>query len=269
MMTTRSHFAPALFLAFFVVPAWGQPWSGNQRYRIPVSYPATIAKHEPFGVAADFGQLLATAGVNGRLQSTSLRVVDTNGLGISFTSTGDLVNEQKGIIWWRTTGREGSVFVYFDTVEMLEKGPRRTIALVGVGDTLHFNNGSPAMANIAPLHSQYLHVDWDGDGKRDLVGWGYRIFEYGDVLDKQLGNAVYFHKNIGSSQDPLFAPRHRLKGSDGNYLQSDLLPQNFFSADWDDDGDPDFYGFGVGYWLKWWENTGERDANGLWFLHPA
>ena len=269
MMTTRRHFAFALFLVSSAVSAWGQPWLGNQRYRIPVSYPATIAENKPFGVAVDFGELLAAAGINDRLQPASLRVVDENGHVIPFTSSGDFVNEQKGVIWWRTTGREDSVFVYFDTVEVPDKRPDRTIALVGVGDTLHFNNGRPAMANVAPLHSQYLHVDWDGDGKRDLIGWGYRIFEYGDVLVKQLGNAVYFYKNIDSSQAPLFAPRHRLKGSDGNYLQSDLLPQNFFSADWDEDGDPDFYGFGVGYWLKWWENTGKRDANGLWILHPA
>jgi hypothetical protein len=84
-----------------------------------------------------------------------------------------------------------------------------------------------------------------------------------------LGNSVYFHKNIGTKTEPLFAPRQRIQAADGTYQRSDLLPQNMFPADWDEDGDPDFFGVGRGNALLVWENTGKRDPNGLWMLKTA
>ncbi len=146
---------------------------------------------------------------------------------------------------------------------------RNPVGLIGNGDTFHFNHGQPAPANVTPLHSQFLHIDWDGDGRRDLIGWGYRVWEHDQELEERLGNAVYFLKNVGSPNKPLFLPRRRLRATDGVYLSSKLLPQNWFTADWDDDGDPDFYGVGPAHILTWWENTGQRDAGGLWILKPG
>ena len=149
------------------------------------------------------------------------------------------------------------------------KAVARHAGPIGIGDTFHYNNGESGPANVTPLHSQFVHVDWDGDGLRDLMGWGFRLFEHGQELKHRLGNAVYFLKNIGTNVAPLFAPRRRLLDSEGEYHRTDLLPQNWFVDDWDGDGDPDFYGFGPALWLTWWENTGQRDSNGMWILKSA
>ena len=223
-------------------------------------------KNCPVGVEMDFGKLLRESGTTEALNRYSLRVV-SNGRVIPHTTSGDLTNTQRGTVWWRMSQPgERSYEIYFDT-----RGPRQPrglVGLVGVGDTFHFNHGRTAAANALPLHSQFLPLDWDGDGKRDLIGWGYRTWEHGESIGKGLGNAVYFFKNVGTAAKPVFNPRYRMLSSTGQYLQSDLLPQNMVPTDWDDDGDIDFLGMGRGLQLLQWNNSGKRDARGLWLLDP-
>ncbi len=242
-------------------------------YRVAVSVSEGPPGNSPIVVAIDFRKLLEDDTAVIRRDSVS---VTAAGAVIPCSVSGDLETTGVATIAWRSTSptclkyhvcfRVGAIKFNGDG-----KRPRaaRQTGPVGIGDTFRFNSGEPGPANITPLHSQFVHVDWDGDGLRDLMGWGYRIFEHGQDHGKRLGNAVYFLKNIGTPQSPLFAPRRRLMDDTGAFLQSDLLPQNWFVDDWDSDGDPDFYGFGPAMHLTWWENTGNRDASGLWILKSA
>ncbi len=254
-------------------------WSQPHLFRVTVQVHEfdSERKNCPVGVAIDFGGLLTATGGKGRLDRDSIRVAACGEI-VPHTTTGDLANLQKGTVWWRIKDNASQQYqIYFDTVRPEKKatGENRTnasrseiVGLVGVGDTFHYNHGRTATANVLPLHSQSAHVDWDGDGRRDLIGWGYRAWEHGESIGKGLGNAVYFLKNVGTKSKPVFTPRIRLKSSGGEYLTSDLLPQNMIPSDWDGDGDTDFHGMGRAYQLLVWNNSGKRDQNGLLLLDP-
>ena len=246
-------------------------WILPQRFRFDVMVQATDGQfqNQPVGAECDFEDLLTHAGVKQRVHPATIRVVDAHGNVIPHTTTGDLWNHDRATVWWRSRSTENERFyVYFDIVGERTPEPREVIGLVGIGDTFHFNNGAAGTANALPLHSQFNHIDWDGDGLRDLLGWGYRVWEHGEGITKGLGNAVYFMKNLGTPSEPLFAPRQRVKGMDGDYLSSDLLPQNMLPVDWDDDGDVDFIGMGRSYRMLLWTNRGQRDRNSLSLLDP-
>ncbi len=248
-----------------------EDWKLPQRFRVDLTVQAADRQinNGPVGAELVFDKLLEGAGVKQRVHTETIRIVDANAAVIPHTTTGDLWNHDRATIWWRCHSTESKRFhLYFDVVGDKTPEPREVIGLVGVGDTFHFNDGTAGTANALPLHSQFNHVDWDGDGLRDLLGWGYRVWEHGEGITKGLGNAVYFIKNVGTAKEPLFAPRQRVKGSDGDYLSSDLLPQNMFPVDWDDDGDVDFLGMGRGNQLQLWNNTGQRDRNSLLLLDP-
>ena len=278
-------------------PTTAAPWAADRSYRIAVSVdPGDQPRvNAPVGVKIDFQNVLRQRlKVSGRVDRGSICVVQIDpvsgrpipGQGqqivIPHQTTGDFPNDDAGWIWWRMKDRRATRFhVYFNT----RAGNKQTLGpapgLIGVGDMFHYRDGRPGFANAVALHSQYWHLDWDGDGLRDLIGFGYGQYEFGDGRpdpdDREenwwrklaLGNAVYFFKNVGSPGRPLFAARYRLKGADGQYLKSALRPQNMFPADWDADGDPDFFGTGRSNDLLLWVNTGRRDHNNLWILEQA
>jgi hypothetical protein len=261
-------------------------WVLPHAYRIPITVEPCAGRHTnaPAGAAVDFNEVFREAGIPGRVDRNSIRVVRYDavttraipyhgahrGYPIPHQMTGDWPNNDAGIIWWRMQDRTATHFhIYFDVLDDTLRPPPPVVGLVGVGDTFHYNDGRPGFANAVALHSQYWHIDWDGDGLRDLIGFSYRNYEHGTPLEKELGNGVFFYRNIGSPQEPLFAPKYRVKGADGEYLRTDLLPQNMFPDDWDADGDIDFFGAGRGNKLLLWENTGKRDQNGLHLLEQA
>lgn len=266
----------------------GAEWVGSGEYRLAVDVDPgrPLGQNEPVGVAVDFKDVLGREGLSGRVDYHSIRVVafdpqtgqdivcEDLGHEIPYATTGDYPNTDAGQIWWRVKYPDNTHFhIYFDTLsegaafhDTWDRAPQ-VKGLIGVGDTFHYNNGQPGEADANPLHSQFAHVDWDGDGKRDLIGFAYRRYEYGMELEKELGNNVYFFKNIGTPSAPMFAPRQRVQGQDGD-LSTNLLPQNMFAADWDNDGDVDFFGLGLGNQLVIWENTGERDQSDLSVLLP-
>lgn len=239
-------------------------------YRVAVSVdPGTARRvHCPVGVAVDFDKLFKDAGIAGQMDRQSIRVVQDGRPGeVPYQLTGDFANENAGRIWWRIPDAKATRYhIYFDSLDNGRKEPPARLGLIGVGDSFHYNNGQPGPAPVHPLHSQYWHLDWDGDGKRDLIGFAFRRYEFGTPLDKNLGNGVYFLKNIGSAQQPLFAPRYRLKAEDGRYHQTDLLPQNMFPIDWNKDGHIDFIGVDSRKNLLLWENSGTRDRQKLYQL---
>ena len=237
----------------------------------------------PVGVEINFDKLFKDAKIPGQLDRNSIRVVqydpaakrsviydlENGNVEVPYQLTGDFPNDNAGRIWWRMRdGKTIHYHIYFDTLANGRKQPPSRLGLIGIGDTLHYNNGHAGPAPAHPLHSQYWHIDWDGDGKRDLIGFAFRRFEHGSPLPENMGNGIYFLKNIGTLQQPLFAPRYRLKDPDGRYLETDLLSQNMFPIDWNEDGHLDFIGVDSGKNLLLWENTGTRDRNQLYQLNP-
>ncbi|MGE0757524.1 MAG: FG-GAP repeat domain-containing protein [Pirellulaceae bacterium] len=255
----------------------------NYRILVTVDPGSTTRRNCPVGVDVNFQALFASAKIPGRVDRHSIRVVqiepafrspasgkEAASHEIPYQLTGDFPNDDAGRIWWRMPGADARKFhIYFNALGATPQAPAEPVGLIGIGDTFHYNHRNPGLAPVRPLHSQFWHIDWDGDGLRDLIGFAYRRYEYGSRLEKNLGNGVYFLKNIGTPSQPLFAPRYRLKASDGQYLQTDLLPQNMFVADWNRDGHPDFIGADGRKNLVWWENTSARDRNGLYLLKPA
>jgi hypothetical protein len=260
-------------------------WAVNSAYRVGVAIqPDPAAINAPAGAKIDFRALLKELGVAERLDRNSIRVVrydpvsgqpipDAAGSNIClvpYQLTGDFANDDAGHVWWRIPEKMATRYhVYFDVTGREPAAPPVVQGLVGIGDSFHYNDGQPGFANTFPLHSAYWHLDWDGDGLRDLIGIGLRVFGYGELLENELGNAVYVYRNIGGAggarQAPLFGPPWRIKADDGNYLRADYLYQNMAPADWDGDGDIDFIG-ASGDQLLFWENTGRRDRNGLMLL---
>lgn len=252
------------------------------RIKVVVAPGSASRMNAPVGIAVNFKEIFKSNSLTGRLDPNSIQVTRVNAAGtgirtrrnrpgepsIPFQLTGDFANDDAGMIWWRIKNNSDTQFyIYFDQLGTKNDLLVRNVGLVGIGDTFHYNDGKPGFTGSVGLHSQFWHIDWDGDGRRDLIGFGYRVYEYGMPLEKELGNWVYFYKNIGSSQKPLFAPRQRVKAEDGNYLTTNFLPQNMFPIDWDNDGDIDFHGMS-GDKLFLFENTGARDRNNLWILKP-
>lgn len=273
----------AMTSAPLIAADWAVP---ANRYRVAVSVDPGAARRVncPVGVELDFAKLFQSEQLPGRLDRSSIRVVQfdpqtkqsvsQDALGkvfeIPHQLTGDFPNDDAGRVWWRMRDETGTHFhIYFDSLSDGAKEPPARVGLVGIGDSFHYNNGRPNLAPVHPLHSQFWHLDWDGDGKRDLIGFAYRRYEFGSPLEKNMGNGVYFLKNVGTPQKPMFAPRFRLKGDDGKYLQTDLLPQNMFPVDWTRDGQIDLIGVDGRKNLLLWENTGTRDRDGLFLLKQA
>ena len=193
-------------------------------YRVAIAVSADTPRNSPIATRIDFRELLndSTAVVC----RASVYVTAAESV-IPCTVSNDL--ETTGgprTIAWRSTGPTCLEYhVCFGTGDtklsrdLARPNKIRRAGPIGIGDTFRFNSGKSGPANITPLHSQFVHVDWDGDGLRDLMGWGYRMFEHGQDLGKRLGNAVYFLKNIGTKKTPLFAPRRRLMDDAGKFLQ--------------------------------------------------
>ena len=261
----------------------GSDWSLPCAYRVAVSVDPNVSdlSHAPVGVEIDFRKLLRDSKTDERVDTATIRVVrrdprhpDSASIvdpGMSeplpHQLTGDFSNDDMGMVWWRMHNEDDRHFyIYFDTKGNHTKLDWQPQGLVGVGDALRYNDGQPGFTGSVGLHSTYWHLDWDGDGLRDMIGIGLRTYDHGSELEAELGNTVYFYKNIGTAQAPLFAPPCRVKASDGSYVRSPYMYQNIFPSDWDGDGDTDFFGF-RGNTLDLYENTGERDNNGLHILH--
>ena len=261
-----------LILLLFTASSFAQnvDTGAQSLYQVKLTVASNTQANSPIAVTINFRELLGNQTVQILRSSIRIKAGEVN---LPCSISGDLENQGEATIAWRSTGPKRKEYqLHFEAgnPKLAAKANTRSFSgPIGIGDTFHYNHGKSGPANITPLHSQFIHVDWDGDGRRDLIGWGFRLFEHNQELEKRLGNAVYFLKNVGTKKAPLFLPRRRLLDSEENYLRSDLLPQNGFVDDWDGDGDPDFYGFGPALWLNWWENTGKRDANGLWILKPA
>jgi hypothetical protein len=171
-------------------PDWAVP---DRAYRIavtvePGSSPRTNC---PVGVQVDFARLFTGAGIPGHLDRNSIRFVrydsvakqsverERGNFEIPFQLTGDFPNDDAGRGWWRMRDECATHYhIYFDSLANGRKQPPSRMGLIGVGDSFHYNNGQPGPAPAHPLHSQYWHGDWHGDGiwNKELSNSNHKTF---------------------------------------------------------------------------------------------
>ncbi len=135
----------------------------------------------------------------------------------------------------------------------------------------------PAPANITPgpgniRAKQWRYVDYDGDGKLDLVVgldyWG----DYGAVSPKEslwdaqgrwksgpLRGVVYLLRNTGTTDAPAYAPPERITLADGAALETYGMPSPSF-ADFRGTGKLDLICGEFTDGFTFFENTGTRTA---------
>lgn len=251
-------------------------WVVNDEYRIAVAIDPGPSKRiqTPVGVEVNFPEILKRNGVNERLDRNSIRVVrydpatgkalpsdqDSSSYEVPYQLSRDFYYQDSGKVWWKIKDeREKNFYIYFDTVQHGPKTEPKRVALIGNGDNFLFNNDQPGRID-GGMSASVRYVDWDGDGKKDLLLGSSESHEYGVPWDK---GYIYFHKNIGTASAPLFAPGYELKNEVGEYVSTVNVVYCYFDlVDWDKDGDLDIL-IGDTSHLHQIENTGKRDRNNL------
>lgn len=144
--------------------------------------------------------------------------------------------------------------LYFGPVKTKER------PTIGVGDALHYNRiqGLDPLA-VGMKNDQPIAVDWDGDGKTDLMQRNLYSSGFGEA---QWG--LFYWRNVGTNAVPQFARFVRLQ-ADGKQIEDPYA--SYQVADFDGDGRLDIWsGIGAGPHrgeLRIYRNTGKRDATGL------
>jgi len=247
-------------------PAKGRSaeWVIDCGYRITVTVdPGKGKRHQtPVALALDFAKILRECGVKRRLDRNSIRVVrydpstgralsslmGTTKYEVPFQLTHDFQVADAGKVWWRLRDDKDTHFhVYFDTLGDSPRTEPETQALVGCGDTFLFNNGQPGPLDVS-MSATARFLDWDGDGKPDLLVGSSQSREYGTAPER---GCIYFFKNIGTRQSPLFAPGVPLRDESGTLVRAVAGAYIYFDvADWDRDGDIDIIlGYGTDLYL--------------------
>lgn len=132
---------------------------------------------------------------------------------------------------------------------------------IGNGDTLHYNRpGGLDPLGIGMKNDQVLPIDWDGDGRTDLLQRNIYAATFG-----QPWWGLYFWRNIGTEAKPRFARAIRLRAA-GKRI--DDFYASYQLTDWDHDGHTDILS-GSRNQLRIYRNTGRRDANRLPILEPG
>jgi hypothetical protein len=124
-------------------------------------------------------------------------------------------------------------------ISFFRRNPDGTFA---AGDTLKGRDGKPL--NVGSGSSAFA-VDWDGDGKIDLL--------VGNVLGE-----VYLVPNEGRGKEPAFGTPRRLEAAGKPIkVNGDAAP---FAADWDGDGRLDLVVGAEDGSVVWFRNAGGRAA---------
>lgn len=256
-------------------------WVMDAHFRLPVTVDPGAAKRiqTPVSLEIDFSDILKSQGISGHLDRNSIRLTRCNpetghalpylanesGYEVPYQLGREFFYGDAGPVWWRMQSERDTHFhVYFD---ILEHGPApapATIALIGCGDNFRYNNGQTGPIDTA-MSASVRYLDWDGDGTKDLLVGGSELPEFGMERDH---GYLYFFKNIGSAQKPLFAPGYEIKDEAGQYIRSALGPYMYFeTVDWNHSGNTDLL-IGEGPDLYLAENTGKRGFDGLPVLKP-
>ena len=224
------------------------PWLFADRpYRVPVHVSVTI-RNSPVSAPFDPGLFDpdSVAVGQGRREVTS-QISESVEAG------------RGGSVSW-LAAESGQYFIYYDVLRRKNRTVRDRREPIGGGDAFFHNrpNGFDRLG-VGMKNDQPMAVDWDGDGRTDILQRNIYSSTYGEPWW-----GVYFWRNIGSNQQPRF-DRYRRLASDGKWI--DDLYGSYQLLDYDQDGHLDLLcGIGGGPHrgeLKVYRNTGQRDSFGL------
>ena len=186
---------------------------------------------------------------------------------------------EQGEIHWVAdrAHRDASWWLYFDIVGESRYAPPYA-ANVGFGDELMLNCDGSAPIKV-PMHSAPISVDWDGDGKVDMLVGSHYSNTLGMPWD-----GVFFFRNIGSNHSPFFnlPLRLRARGVESEfrtYSETPVTEESGFISeyylcfdlfDWFGTGRQDLVTLSLrNESIQVYRHTGVRDHNGLPILELA
>jgi hypothetical protein len=220
------------------------PWLFADRpYRMPVEVVVTAA-NSPVSVPFDVGAFDPDSIIVGGAQAQISESVEAG---------------RPGTVSWLVP-KAGSYYVYFDRPGRKRWPARDRREPIGGGDAFFHNrpNGFDHLG-IGMKNDQPMAVDWDGDGRTDVLQRNIYSSTYGEPWW-----GVYFWRNIGTNAAPRF-DRYRRLAVGGKWI--DDLYGAYQLIDYDHDGHLDLLcGVGGGPRrgeLKVYRNTGRRDGFGL------
>jgi hypothetical protein len=226
------------------------PWHYLDRpYRVPVTVTVSLPD-SPVSVPFDPGPFDPDSIVVGQAESQISESVEAGRL---------------GTVSWRAA-RSGTAYIYFARPGA-KRWPRRDRREpIGSGDTFFHNrpNGFDHLG-IGMKNDQPMAVDWDGDGRTDILQRNIYSSTYGEPWW-----GVYFWPNLGTNAAPRF-DRYRRLAVDGKWI--DDFYGSYQLVDHDGDGRLDLLcGVGGGPRrgeLRLYRNSGRRDAFGMPVLEAA
>ncbi len=231
-------------------------WPVERRYRIGVDFAleGSAAAHQPVCVEAAFGKLLKDKGIGSDFDPASV-VVTLADDSSAQTAIPHLMDEafkrsDSGEVSWDVVdSAKHRFFIYFDTVDHGPYDRQDYISLVGAGDNFRYNRPGGRDPIHTMMISPPIAADFDGDGRFDVLA----SMCYGSTW-RQPWFTVWYWRNIGSNEKPLFADRVIL------YADGNPIPNGYSGIgviDWDGDGKLDLVARDSVY-----QNTGKLTPGG-------
>ncbi len=248
-----------LFLGAGILRGQTEPWTYPDRpYRIRVDV-TTTAPRMPVSAPFDPGA--------GRTFDPASIAVGHGQTRVPAQISESVEAGAAGTVSWlvRAPGR-AAYFLYFDDFSAVRRPNRETREPIGGGDAFFYNrpDGFDNLG-VGMKNDQPIAIDWDGDGKTDILQRNLYSATYGEPWW-----GIYFWRNIGTNENPSFDRYVRLR-ADGHFI--DDMYASYQVIDWDHDGKPDLLcGTGGGKkkgQLKVYRNTGQRDSLGLPILQSG
>lgn len=239
-----------------------QPEGAECSVRLTITSDLPFAK-VPMDPTIDFGALIKQGKLPGVLNPNSIVVIDVaTSKPVPHATNEDFAYGDKGRIEWvvgNPSHREYEIR-FKTTAKRPPLMPAKFTPMIGVGDLLRFNAGTPR-----PFAVSYLSrlVDLTGDGKRDLVGcWNYAYRPGwpwdGIVCYPRVGDASRFE--FGD----LVRIRHVDEADSTNFKHFSKVYMHADVADFNGDGLIDLvYSPSGGDKIHLYLNSGRRDAGGM------
>lgn len=255
-----SRMSIAAIAAMFLLcgAARGGEYAVSLHVRSEWAYPRV-----PMDPKIDFGKLLADAGESERLDPNSIAVVDlTDGKRAEAAITEDFAYGDAGRVEWVITNPAHREFeIRFSSAPTRPpRTPERYAPLIGTGDLLRYNAGTPRPIACCYVSGLY---DLTGDGQPDLVGaWNY-AYRPGSPWD-----GLICYPRAGAQDAFTFGDLVRLRyaetpeTSELHHFESTYMTAAF--ADFNRDGRIDLlFSPRSGDALQLFLNSGNRDAGGM------
>jgi hypothetical protein len=218
----------------------------------------------PYSVELDFDRLLAQKGAQGRFDRFSVvvqKVAPKTGAreDVHYNLSDDFLTSNKGKVNWLIDDTDEREYVIsYDVREHGPFPPPEYIGLVGNGDCLRFNDGK-----LHPLHvgmaANAVAVDWDGDGRTEIISTQIYAHTW-----RSPWFCVRLFRNEGTDEAPVYGEGIPLQVREGGEVKFLVSAYCLEVCDWNRDGRPDLITFPYfGHELRFYRNTGEKDAMGL------